>query len=87
MLEGLLGSLVWVAANGAYRSYVRDGEKGFKRLAAFCLGFPITLVSAFVVRPVKRVHGPRQAEDEERALLLEIRRDHALREASRESES
>ena len=86
MLEGLLGSLVWVAANWAYRSYVREGERGFKRVAAFVLGFPITLVSAFVVRPVKRIK-LQQAEDEERSLLLEIRRDHALREASRESES
>ena len=40
MLEGILGSLVWVVANFAYGSYLRDGERGFKRLAAFCARIP-----------------------------------------------
>ena len=31
MIEVLVGSLVWVAANGAYRNYVREGERGFLR--------------------------------------------------------
>ena len=80
MIEGLVGALVWVAANGAYRNYVREGERGFKRVAAFVLGFPITLVSAFLVRPGRRGNRLQQEEDEDRALLLEIRRDTALRE-------
>lgn len=81
MLSGLLGSFVWVAANFAYRSYVRDGERGFKRFAAFWLGFPITLVSSFVVPHAERVRAPRRNElEEEHRLLLEIRRDRARRD-------
>ena len=83
MFGGLLGSLVWLAANVAYRSYVREGEWGFKRFAAFCLGFPITLVSAFTVPEPKglRKAGRRDESGEERRLLLEIKRDRALRDA------
>ena len=84
MIEGLVTALVWVAANGAYRNYVREGERGFKRVAAFVLGFPGTLVSAFLVRPGRRVNRLQREEDEDRALLLEIRRDTALREGLRE---
>lgn len=81
MLSGLLGSFVWVAANFAYWSHVRDRERGFKRFAAFWLGFPITLVSMFVAPRTKRVQARQQTEfDEEHGLLLEIRRDRARRD-------
>ena len=81
MFNGLLGVFVWVAANFAYYSYVRNGERGFKRLAAFWLGFPITLVSTFVAPQAERVRAPRRGElEEEQRLLLEIRRDRARRE-------
>ncbi len=81
MFSGLLGAFVWVAANFAYCSYVRNGERGFKRLAAFWLGFPITLVSTFVAPQAERVRAPRRGElEEEQRLLLEIRRDRARRE-------
>ena len=60
MFNGLLGVFVWVAANFAYYSYVRNGERGFKRLAAFWLGFPITLVSTFVAPQAERVRAPRR---------------------------
>ena len=81
ILGSLLGSLVWITANLAYRSYIRDGERGFKRLAAFCLGWPYTLVSAVVIRRTRRVAAePRRDEwEEERRLLMEIRQDRARR--------
>ena len=84
MLEGLLTSLVWITANVAYRSCVREGERGFKRFAAFLLGWPGTLVSLFSVRRTKRVTSARVDELEgERKLLMEIRRDRARRVARR----
>jgi hypothetical protein len=80
MLESILGPLVWILANVAYGAYVRDGERGFKRLAAFCLGFPLTLCSSFFMAPTSRLRQPMRDElEEERALLLEIRRDRARR--------
>ncbi len=80
MLEGILGSLVWIVANVAYGSYVRDGEYGFKRVAALWLGFPLTFCSAFVIRRRKRMtkSGRDEVEDEQE-LLREIRRDRAHR--------
>ena len=87
MLEGILYSLVWIVANVAYSSMVGTGDRGFRRFAAFLLGWPGTLVSYFVVKPTGRVAEPKadaryQAQlefEEERDLLLEIRRDRALR--------
>ena len=81
MLSGLLGSFVWVAANFAYWSHVRDRERGFKRFAAFWLGFPITFVSMFTAPRAKRVQESRSSElEEEHRLLLEIRHDRARRD-------
>ena len=81
MISGLLGSLVWVAANFAYCAYLRDGESGFKRLAAFWLGFPITMISMFVVPHTRRLRVPERSElEEEYQLLLEIKQDRASRD-------
>ncbi len=80
MLEGILGALVWLMANLAYGAYVRDGERGFRRFAAFCLGFPLTLCSAFVIPRRRSITKSRRDEfEEEQELLLEIRRDRARR--------
>ncbi len=80
MLEGIVGSLVWIVANLAYGSYVRDGERGFNRGLAFYLGFPGTLCSAFVIPRRKRITKSRRDEvEEERELLREIQRDRARR--------
>ena len=92
MLGELLGGLVWITANVAYGPMVRSGERGFRRFAAFWLGWPGTLVSYFVIKPTRRAAEPRvdnryrtQIElEEERDLLLEIRRDQALRIARRQ---
>jgi len=80
MLEGIVGSLVWIVANLAYGSYVRDGERGLKRGLSFYLGFPGTLCSAFVIPRRKRITKSRRDEvEEERELLREIQRDRARR--------
>ena len=80
MLEGILGSLVWLMANVAYGSYVRDGERGFKRFAAFWLGFPLTIFFADVIPRTRRITKSKRDEfEEERELLMEIRRDRARR--------
>ena len=85
ILSGLLGSFVWVAANVAYCSYVRDGARGCKRFAAFWLGFPVTLISMFAVPHTKRIREPERSDlEEDHRLLLEIRRDRALREGQRQ---
>ncbi len=92
MLERILAALVWIMANVAYSSMVGTGERGFRRFAAFVLGWPGTLVSYFVIRPTRRVAEPKadaryrnQLEfEEERDLLLEIRRDRALRISRRQ---
>ncbi len=81
MVSGLLGSFVWVAANFTYCAYVRDGERGFKRFAAFWLGFPITLISMFAVPKTRRASVNDRSElEEERNLLLEIRMDRIRRD-------
>lgn len=80
MLEQIVTLVVWTVATTAYVSYVRDGERGFKRLVAFWFGFPWTLCSAFIVRRSGRLPQPiRDEGEEERALLMEIRHDRALR--------
>ena len=87
MVQELLAGLVWIIANVAYGTMVRSGKRGFRRFAAFCLGWPGTLVSFFVINPTRRVTEPKtdaryalQTElEEERNLLLEIRRDRARR--------
>lgn len=86
MLRELLGALVWIMANVTYRSFVREGERGFKRLVAFWLGWPGTLVSAFSLRGARRVSRGEVDESEgERELLLEIRRDRSRRLAQDQS--
>jgi len=80
MLGGILYSLIWITANVTYVSYVRDGARGFKRFVAFYLGFPGTLCSAFLVPRTRRLTEPRRDElEEERTLLMKIRRDRARR--------
>jgi hypothetical protein len=80
MLREVLGALVWILANVTYRSLVREGERGFRRFAAFWLGWPGTLVSAFSVRRARPVSGAQIDESaEEQKLLMEIRRDRSRR--------
>ena len=93
MLGGIFYSLAVIMANVAYVSQVRSGERGFRRVAAFFVGFPYTLVSYFLVTPTRRI--PESQADaryrtqleleEERELLSEIRRDRARRISRRQA--
>ena len=66
--------VLWVLANAVYVDMRRAGEKGFKRLAAFWLGWPGTFVGMFAVdegsQPAVR-HDDRDL----RALVEEVRQD------------
>ena len=85
----LVGAVVWIMANVMYVQYRRDDLRGFKRFAAFWLGFPITVISAFGVagpsadrRIQLALEAQREAQEDgvvEAALLDEIRRDRASR--------
>ena len=94
MLAQILAALVWITANIVYSSMVRDGRRGFRRFAAFYLGWPGTFLSYLTVRQVRRVADPEdearlraQLElEEERDLLLEIRHDRARRIARSKGE-
>ena len=87
MLARFLWLLVWIVANVVYASMVRDGQRGFRRFAAFYLGWPGTFVSFLAIQPKRRVadaevdaHYRAQLEfEEDRDLLFEIRRDRARR--------
>ena len=87
MLREIFVAMVWIIANFAYGSMARSGEQGFRRLAAFWLGWPGTFVSYSVIQPTRRLTEPEtdtryalQLELEaERDLLVEIRRDRARR--------
>ncbi len=95
MIGELAGTVVWIMANVMYVQYRRDGLRGFRRFAAFWLGFPITLFSALAMSKVLGISEPpperrrqrrrqrlkeaREDEEAERELLAEIRRDRAAR--------
>ncbi len=87
MLGRILWLLVWIVANVVYGNMVRDGQRGFRRLVAFYLGWPGTFLSYLSIQPRRRVAEPQVDEryrlqlelEEERDLLLEIRRDRAQR--------
>jgi hypothetical protein len=85
VLREVVGFIVWIIANVMYIQFRKDGLYGFRRLVAFWLGFPVTVLSVFGVR------GPtaerrrelsqeaRSDDDLEAELLAEIRRDRASR--------
>ena len=87
MLAQIMAALVWIIANFVYGSMVRDGRRGFRRLAAFYLGWPGTFLSYLTIKQTRRVSDPEVEArvrahlelEEERDLLLEIRRDRAHR--------
>jgi hypothetical protein len=87
MLAQIMAALVWIIANFVYGSMVRDGRRGFRRLAAFYLGWPGTFLSYLTIKETRRRPDPEVEArvrahlelEEERDLLLEIRRDRARR--------
>lgn len=78
LVKELVGLVVWLVANGVYLASVRKGEKGFRRLLAFWMGIPGTLVTLMAVREGSQpVLEP--PPDDEDALLAEVRRARRLR--------
>lgn len=78
-MEVLFGTIVWVVAVTVYSDCLKRNERGFRRLAAFWLGFPFTVVSACVVSG-RKTPPTLPHPDEESDLLAEVRRDRQLRE-------
>ena len=78
MLRELLGSLVWLAANGLYIDFRRKGRRGWARIFFFWMGIPATWLWLFLIREGKEPSLPPPADDFD-GLLAEVRRDKALR--------
>lgn len=78
-VEKVVAFVAWLVANWAYLDFCRMGEGGFKRLAAFWIGFPTTFVTRLVVDEGTQ---PRMREDDDDLdeLVREVRRDRRLRE-------
>lgn len=81
MLEGIIGSLVWLAANGLYIDMKRKGQTGLSRVILFWMGTPATWIWFFLVPEGSRVQ-VRDAGDDPGALLAEIRRAKRLEAGS-----
>ena len=77
MLRELIGSLVWLAANGLYIDMRRKGKHGLARIIFFWMGNPATWLWLFLVPEGKKPELPPPADDFD-GLLEEIRRDRAL---------
>jgi hypothetical protein len=77
MLQELIGSLVWLAANGLYIDMRRKGRHGLARIIFFWMGTPATWLWLFLVPEGKKPALPPPADDFDH-LLEEIRRDRAL---------
>lgn len=84
-VEGLVGLLVWIVANGVYLDMRRRGRRSFMRVVAFFLGLPATWLTLVLVRPGSQPDIAPPPDDEE-ALLREVRRDRVLRQGPGESD-
>lgn len=74
----LITAVVWVVANVVYLDLKRKGIRGFTRFAAFWAGTPTTWITLFAVRE-ERQPTFEGGDDDDAELLLEVRRDRALR--------
>lgn len=78
MVEGVLGLVVSVLAAFLYRDFRREGEPStFKRIVAFGVGFPWSVIVLATVEPrPDRLTAP----DGDTDLLEEIRRERRVLE-------
>lgn len=81
LVQRITGALVWVVANVVYLDKRRRGRRGLARFFAFWLGMPVTVFTLFLVREGDEPL-PRPSDDDDDALLREVRRDRALRDGS-----
>ncbi len=77
-LKALVGAILWALANVVYYDLRKKGIRGFGRFAAFWVGNPTTWITFFVV-PEGRYPKFDPPPHDDQALLVEIRRDQALR--------
>ncbi len=86
-LNAVVPAIISVLANVVYFDMKRKGVRGWGRFFAFVAGNPMTWITFFFVHE-RPVVGPRVVdtfqppEDDDQALLAEIRRDRALRDRS-----
>lgn len=83
LVRSITGALVWLVANVVYLDKRRRGRRGIARFFAFWLGLPVSFVTLVVLREGEE-ELVRPPEDDEEALLREVRQDRALREGSPE---
>ena len=79
-MRAVIGGIVWGLANVVYIDLKRKGIKSFARFVAFWLGTPTSWVSFLLVPEGRQLRF--DAQDDEQALLTEIRRDRARRSPS-----
>lgn len=78
MFHELIGTLVWLAANGLYIDLRRKGRGGLARIIFFFMGMPATWLWLFLVPEGRKREELPPARDDYHDLLEEIRRDRAL---------
>lgn len=69
--ESLFGLMVWAGAVYLYVDYRRSGEGGFKRFAAFWVGFPATFGCLLCVREGSRKERKELSVEQEETILRE----------------
>jgi len=79
-LQLIIGAIVWAVANVVYVDMRRKGMRGFTRCAAFWAGTPTTWCALFAIPEGKHPKFKASSDDDDEALLLEIRRDRQRRD-------
>ncbi len=78
-LETLIAAIVWSVANIVYVDMKRKGVHGFTRFAAFWAGTPTTWIWFFAVDEGSAPRFEPKGDQDEEALLEEVRRDRRRR--------
>jgi hypothetical protein len=84
MFHELIGTLVWLSANGLYIDLRRKGRGGLARIIFFFMGMPATWLWLFLVSEGKKSEELQPPRDDYHDLLAEIRRDRSLGAGPRE---
>lgn len=85
-MEFIAGLVLWILANAVYVDMRRRSEKGIKRLVAFWIGWPGTLVGLLSVEEGSQPTVRRDDRDLGQ-LVRQIRRDRAVRHLPGTAES
>jgi len=78
-LKAVITAIVWAIANVVYIDLRRKGIHGFTRFAAFWAGTPTTWISLFAVKEGRQPTFAVHDDEDDGALLAEVRRDRAIR--------